>query len=84
MILEVEGFDKGKQKKVTIKGQTISKVTFHLNVTSPQNERKIVTQTWPEVKSRLVWHLLGEVTLWNRLSFNEKRYLLNQTHLKNN
>lgn len=44
MILEVEGFDKGKQKKVTIKGQTISKVTFH-NVTSPQNERKIVTQT---------------------------------------
>ena len=43
MILEVEGFDKGKQK-VTIKGQTISIVAFH-NVTSPQNERKIVTQT---------------------------------------
>ena len=43
MILEVEGFDKGKQK-VTIKGQTISIVAFH-NVNSPQNERKIVTQT---------------------------------------
>ena len=66
MILEVEGFDKGKQKKVTIKGQTISKVTFHLNVTSPQNERKIVTQTWPEVKSRLVWHsLLAHWEKWH-------------------
>ena len=81
MILEVEGFDKRKQK-VTIKGQTISIITFH-NVTSSTNERKIITQTWPEVKSQLIrCSLLGEVTLWNRLSFNGKRYLLNQTHLK--
>ena len=81
MILEVEGFDKRKQK-VTIKGQTISIITFH-NVTSPQNERKIVTQTWPEVKSRLIidvhywekWHYEILCPLkWEKIPFKSNTF----------